>query len=213
MGLVGKYFGIIGIILVAIILAIVKVLGEDKAGGAMKRILAARRASGVEAARAEIDKAWKPAVRPDRPFGARLCALALAGDRETLAREVGFIDGKLRVVCYPKTWGLLGLVLAGDPSAPQQLADHVARCQRELPGVMKKIKEAIRDIGVIGAALAGASSEPMRNIRAGLFPFHNEWTRALVWECCARAFERDGKLEEAKNVRGRNAVFERAKAA
>jgi hypothetical protein len=213
MGLIGKYFGIIGIVVAAIIIAVVKVLGQDKATGAMKRILTAARTGGPGAARAEIDKIWKPAVRPDRPYAPRLCALALAGDRERLEREVSFIDGKLRVVCYPKTWGLLGLVLAGDPTAPQKLAEHVAQCERELPGVMKKIKEAIRDIGVIGAALAGGSSEPMRKVRAGLFPFHSEWSRALVWECVARAFERDGKLEEAKNTRERNGVFERAKAA
>src|SRR5882724_8203842 len=191
MGIVGKYFGIIGILVVAVIIALVKVMGQDKAGGAMKRIFGALRGGGVDAARAEIDKLFAPGRSP--PLAAWFAALALIGDRAMPAREVAAADGKLRNIAYQKAYGLLGLVLAGDPSASQQLADHAALCDRELSRVMGKIKDAIRDLAVIGAALAGGTSDPMRKVRAGLLPFHTEWTRGLVWECVARAFERDGK--------------------
>jgi len=203
MGLIGKYFGIVGIVVVVLIVAIVKGLSGDK----MKQVFAALRTSGVDAARAEVDKMFTPTRNP--PLAARFAALALIGDRSTLAREVGAASGKLRNIAYQKAWGLLGLVLLDDPSARAALAEHVALCDRELPMMMGKIKQAIRGIGTIGAGDVDAIAK----LTPGLFPFHTEWTRALTWECVARAFDRGGKPELAKNARQRLAELERAKAA
>jgi hypothetical protein len=179
----------------------------------MQRIFGAKRAGGLEAARAALDRMWKPATRPDRAFSPRLAALALLGDREQLAREVAAIQGSARMVGYQKAYGLLGLVLVGDADAPAQLAAHAAAFERDAPALMSKVKQAVRGIAEIGAALSGGpgSIEPIQRLRPDLFAFAVPWTKALVWECCARAYERAGQADKAANCRVANGHFERAR--
>ena len=174
-----------------------------------ERMFAARRTGGIPAARAELDKTWKPPTRGDRVFSLRLCAMTLIGDRDGLAREVAMIDGPPRVICYHKTFGLLGLVLLGDPSAPARLAEHAEKMERELPRIMGKIKAAIREVSAIGAAVTAGPTDAIAKMRPDLYPFVTQWHKFVIWSAVVRAFERDGKTEWANNARTRLSGFDK----
>ena len=205
--LTGALFGLVG----AVIFGIIKAITAEGAIGQMNRVFKALRTGGLEAARSEVDKTFKPQSRPDRVFAPRYAALSLIGDRVTLEREVGAINGPIKNICLGKSYGLLGLVLVGDPTAPGKLAEHAATCERELPRMMAKIKEAVRGIATIGAGVVSGSTDSISKLRPGLFIFGTPWTKALLWDAVVRSFERDGKTEFAANARGNLAHLDRAR--
>ena len=89
---------------------------------------------------------------------------------------------------------------------------HAATCERNLPRTFVKVREAVRGIAVIGAAVAAGSTEPLTQLRPGLLVFGAPWTNALL-EACARAFERDGQPRRSANSRAANTHLARARGA
>jgi hypothetical protein len=196
----------------ALALLIARVIVSEGGISQMNKVFRALREGGVDAARSQLDGYFKPTAR----VGARaprFAALALIGDGATLAREVAAVTEPVKASCLAKAYGLLGLIVLGDPSASAQLAAHAAECERDLPRTFGKIRQAVRGIAAIGAAVPAGSTDPLTELRPGLFVFGTPWTKALLWDACARAFERDGQPQRAANTRAINAHLERARAA
>jgi hypothetical protein len=198
--------GVIIAIGVAGIGFVISVVTSERGIGQMKRAFDAKRAGGIEAARAVIDKA----LTPKRPFPERFAALALIGDRDGLVRELAALPESPRTG-YARAAGLFGLALLGDAQAPEQLANHAAAFERDAPRIFGRIKDNVKGIAAIGATLGGASSETLLKLRPGLYTMNQPWSTAMLWEACVRAFERDGKTQEASNARGHLAHLDRAR--
>jgi len=201
-------------LVVSAVIAAVRFFQSEDAIGQMKRIFGALHAAGIAAARFQIDST--ATLRPGQRTAAlasRFAALALVGDREALTREVDAITDPVTVSCLTKAYGLVGLVLVGDERAAARLAEHAATCERELPKIQRAIRAAVRDIAAIGAGVVAGPTDAIAKLRPGLIIAATPWTKALLQEACARAFERDGKRDWATNARGHNAHLERARQA
>lgn len=205
--------GVIVGVVAMVVASIARAASNEGAVKQMTRVFAAHRAGGVDAARAEVDKTFPPTQWPK--LASRYAALALIGDRATLEREVDAIDGPLKRISYYKSVGLLACASVGDgPARANQLAEHVAICERDLPRVMSQLKKWLHGIAQVGSTLGGASSDALKGVRPGMIvPANMPWVQVLLWDAVVRSFERDGKTQEATNARANLAHLERAKQA
>ena len=202
------YVGLV-VAFLGFVIAMVNMFASDKVVKKSEPIFAALHMQGPQAARALVDRLYPASANVTLVTYHRMAALGLLGEAEAIERELPAHTGKPQFVAMANAIGLLGIVLhSKTETAAARLEDVAESFAKDAPRLMSIAVANLRAVAGVGGAVVRGDLSRLDRPQLLKVVIGQPLTKMLVWEAMAKAFERAGELDKAKNTREEVKRFE-----